>query len=146
VPIVVMLRETHSDDVDLVVRAFVNGAVGLVSKDRGVDSLMKVLEVVRQGEAAIPRWVARAVVDALRFGPALMEQQAGLSPRQRQVLALVARGLTDRQIARQLNITAPTVRSHLEAIFEKTRTTNRTAAARWATQYLIEPDIIPAAS
>jgi DNA-binding NarL/FixJ family response regulator len=145
VPLVIMLRGDHSADVELVVRAFINGAVGLVSKDRGVDSLLRVLEVVRQGEAAIPRSLARAVVDALRFGPALMERHAGLSPRQRQVLALVARGLTDRQIAQQLNISAPTVRSHLEAIFEKTRTTNRTAAARWANQYLDEPGAIPAA-
>jgi DNA-binding NarL/FixJ family response regulator len=140
VPVVVMLREADGEDMDLIIRAFVKGALGLVSKDRGVDSLLRVLEVVRQGQAAIPRSMARAVVDALRFGPTLMQQNAGLSPRQRQVLALVARGMTDRQIAHQLDISAPTVRSHLEAIFEKTRTANRTAAARWASVYFNELD------
>ena len=139
VPVVVMYRETDAKNSDLILRAFVQGAVGLVSKDRGVDSLMRVLEVVRQGEAAIPRSMALAVVEALRYGPPLMEQEVGLTERQRQVLALVARGLTDRQIARQLAISAPTVRSHLEAIFEKTHTANRTAAARWASLHLDEP-------
>ena len=138
VPVVVMYRETESENSNLILRAFVQGAVGLVSKDRGVDSLMRVLEVVRQGEAAIPRSMALAVVEALRYGPPLMEQQAGLTERQRQVLALVARGMTDRQIAHRLDIGAPTVRSHLEAIFEKTHTVNRTAAARWASLHLDE--------
>lgn len=135
-PVVVMLRQADQENMNLIIRAFIQGALGLVSKDHGVESLLRVLDVVRQGEAAIPRSMARAVVEALRFGPALMEQSAGLSRRQRQVLSLVARGLTDRQIGTQLEISLPTVRSHLEAIFEKTHTTNRTAAARWASIYL----------
>lgn len=138
VPLVVMFRETGPEDVDLEVSAFVNGAVGLVSKDRGVESLLRVLDVVRHGGAAIPRSISRAVVEALRLGPALVEKQADLSPRQREVLALIARGLTDREIALYLRISLPTVRSHIEAIFEKTATTNRTAAARWASMHLDE--------
>ena len=140
IPLVVMFRESGPEDVDLEVQAFVNGAVGLVSKDRGVESLLRVLDVVRHGGAAIPRSISRAVVEALRHGPALVEKQARLSPRQREVLALIARGLTDREIALYLHISLPTVRSHIEAIFEKTGTTNRTAAARWASMHLDERD------
>lgn len=132
VPIVVMLRDVDIENGPLMIQAFVKGALGLVSKDQGVESLMRVLDVVRHGEAAIPRAMARQVVDALRVGPALIGRAASLSPRQKQVLELVARGMTDRQIAAYLKIGLPTVRSHLEVIFEKTRTANRTAAARWA--------------
>lgn len=135
-PVVVMLSDEQIEENDAVVRAFVKGVMGIVSKDRGVASLLRVIEVVADGEAAIPRNLARSVVHALRFGPTLMENRVGLSERQREVLSLITQGLTDREISQRLRITLPTVRSHVEAIFEKTGTTNRTAAARWASTYL----------
>lgn len=136
VPVAIMLSDEQIEENDEVVRAFVKGVMGIVSKDRGVASLLRVIEVVADGEAAIPRNLARSVVHALRYGPALTENRVGLSERQREVLALIAQGLTDREISQRLRITLPTVRSHVEAIFEKTGTTNRTAAARWASTYL----------
>lgn len=135
-PLAIMLSDEQIEQNDEVVRAFVKGVMGIVSKDRGVSSLLRVIEVVADGEAAIPRSLARSVVHALRYGPALTENRVGLSDRQREVLALIAQGLTDREISQRLRITLPTVRSHVEAIFEKTGTTNRTAAARWASTYL----------
>jgi NarL family two-component system response regulator LiaR len=102
-----------------------------------VVSLMRVLNAVANGEAAIPRHLSRAIIRALQQAtPASGSADAGLSERQREVLLLIADGLTDREISRQLSISLPTVRSHVEAIFQKTSTTNRTAAARWAHHYV----------
>lgn len=119
-----------------IVQAFVKGVMGIVSKDYGISSLLRVIEVVAGGEVAIPRDLARSVVQALRLGPTLMTNDVGLTERQREVLALIAQGLTDREISRRLAISMPTVRSHVEAIFEKTGSVNRTAAARWAIRHL----------
>jgi DNA-binding NarL/FixJ family response regulator len=133
----IVLMGRAEDLPELIVEGFLRGAVGMVSKDRGVASLVRVLHAVCAGEAAIPRHLARVILDTMRQGPALPRADvAGLSQRQRDVLALVAEGLTDRDISERLHISMPTVRSHLEAIFERTGTSNRTAAARWAHQYL----------
>ena len=54
-----------------------------------------------------------------------------LTPRQRQVCALVARGLTNSQVASRTGVTERTVRKHLEDVFERTGCTSRTAVALW---------------
>lgn len=135
--IILMVRERELEDLkDEIVQSFSIGVMGIISKEYGISSLLKVIEVVAGGEAAIPRDLATAVVNALRLGPTLVSNDVGLTERQREVLALLAQGLTDREISNRLEISLPTVRSHIEAIFSKTGTGNRTAAANWATRHL----------
>lgn len=62
-----------------------------------------------------------------------------LTARQREVLAYVARGLTDRDIARTLVISERTVNHHVAAILEKLGLETRTQAAVWAVQHVAEP-------
>jgi DNA-binding NarL/FixJ family response regulator len=133
--ILIVLADSHDDPRSLV-KLFVAGIDGVASKNLGIESLMRVIEVVRAGEPAIPRWIGAAVIEALRSGAVHDSKGVELSSRQKQVLRLVAEGLTDRAIAEELNISTATVRSHLDAIFEKTSTDNRTAAARWATSLM----------
>jgi predicted ATPase/DNA-binding CsgD family transcriptional regulator len=81
---------------------------------------------------------ARAIRRRLRSlprqpsAPARPPLPAGLSPREAEVLRLVAAGMTNRQIAQQLSISASTVAKHLTSIFAKTATENRAAAAAFA--------------
>lgn len=141
-----LLRQLHSlrADVDVVlivddsyvqqqaVDALVIGAAGLVYRSQGISSLLRVLDVVRAGDTAIPRHLAGLLLEALRQRPVHQSGKVQLSARQQEVLRLVARGLTDRDISEALHISMTTVRSHLRVIFEKTETGNRTAAALWA--------------
>lgn len=122
----------------LAVEALVLGASGLVYRSQGIASLLRVLEVACGGDSAIPRNVAGLLLQALRQRPTHQFGRAQLSARQQDVLRLVARGLTDKDISDELHISLTTVRSHLRAIFEKTATANRTAAALWASVYLDE--------
>ena len=77
---------------------------------------------------------------------ALLEAQRGrrpaetLSPREREVLRLVARGLANKQIARQLEISERTVKAHLTNIFSAIGVTDRTQAALWAQEHLAADD------
>lgn len=59
-------------------------------------------------------------------------REAGLSPREREVAQAVARGLTDKQIARELGLSVPSVRTYLQRLFQKTGCTRRSALAPWA--------------
>ena len=64
-------------------------------------------------------------------GRATDRSATGLTPRERQVLALVAGGSTNRQVARHLELTERTVRKHLEDIYRRLDVSNRVAASRW---------------
>lgn len=66
-----------------------------------------------------------------RAGRATDRPAPGLTPRERQVLALVAGGSTNRQVARHLELTERTVRKHLEDIYRRLDVSNRVAASRW---------------
>ena len=120
----------------LAIDALAHGAAGLACRNQGITSLFRVLDLVRDGETTVPRHLTAALVHSLRQRPMRTPNTAQLSARQRDVLRLVARGATDKDICQQLNISLTTVRSHLAAIFEKTATGNRTAAALWANTFL----------
>ena len=62
-----------------------------------------------------------------------------LTPREREVAALVASGCTNREIAHQLMVAERTVETHLEHIFHKLGLTSRAQVAAWATRHALEP-------
>lgn len=132
---VVTLADGASDP-HLAVEALALGASGLACRDQGIQSLFRVLDLVRDGETVVPRHLTGSLVGALRNRRTKSHPAVHLSSRQREVLRLVARGATDKDICEELNISLTTVRSHLAAIFERTQTGNRTAAALWANAYL----------
>ncbi|MEJ2750291.1 MAG: response regulator transcription factor, partial [Anaerolineae bacterium] len=65
------------------------------------------------------------------LGGKVAETAVTLSERETEVLALVAQGLTNNQVARQLHVSANTVKFHLKNIYEQLNVTNRTEASRW---------------
>jgi len=123
----VVLTASESDtDYAQVVRL---GARGLVMKGDGPQSLFDAIRVVAAGELAFSDELARQVVSSLAndsrdFQPAQASLHR-LSDRERQIAYAVARGMKNRDIAKQLTISENTVKRHLQSIFGKTGARDR---------------------
>ena len=128
----VVLIVDDSHDEGPVIEGLVAGARGVVYRNQGMDSLLRVLEVVRGGGVAIPRCLSEAMLEALRQRPVERLVEVQLSERQRAVLDLAGRGLSDKEIGDELMISPATVRSHMKSIFEKIGVNNRVDATHWA--------------
>jgi DNA-binding NarL/FixJ family response regulator len=104
------------------------GAVGYLLKDAEPDELVRGLQAAARGESPLSPKAAQALVAARA------EQQGDpdLTPREREVLALLADGLPNKLIARRLEISEKTVKAHLTSIFQTIGVSDRTQAALWA--------------
>jgi DNA-binding NarL/FixJ family response regulator len=105
------------------------GAVGYLLKDTEPDDLIHAVHQAAAGNAPIS---PRAALALLPPRGASKPPSADLSPRERQVLALVAVGLPNKSIARRLQISEKTVKAHLTRIFAALDVYDRTSAALWA--------------
>lgn len=104
------------------------GARGLVLKGDDPEKLFSAIRTVAEGELAFSDEVARGVLEAMAAEPQKEEAPTNmvrLSERERQIAYLVARGLKNRDIARELNISENTVKRHLQSIFSKTGARDR---------------------
>jgi DNA-binding NarL/FixJ family response regulator len=106
------------------------GAIGYTLKDGDVDELERAVRVAVDGDYPIAPRAARLLLEC-RARPA-MQARPALSQREREVLALAARGYPNKEIARALWITERTVKGHLTRIFRKIGVSDRTQAALWA--------------
>ena len=104
------------------------GAIGYVLKDTSPGDLRAAVRAAARGESPLSPKVAGAVISS-RERP---RAAAGLSEREREVLALVADGLPNKLIARRLEISEKTVKAHLTSVFHQIGVTDRTQAALWA--------------
>jgi DNA-binding NarL/FixJ family response regulator len=110
------------------------GARGYLTKDAGADQIRAAVEAVARGEAALDPAVQHHVVAALSVpsaeaGPELPD---GLTPREAEVLALIAEGLTNAEIADRLVVSAATVKTHVNHIFAKADVRDRAQAVVYA--------------
>jgi DNA-binding NarL/FixJ family response regulator len=105
------------------------GAVGYVLKDRDASDLINAIRRVRNGEVLFDDATMAQVVKELTRSSEQARLEAGLTERETQVLRLVARGASNKQIAAKLNISEKTVKNHLSVIFEKLNVSSRTEAA-----------------
>ena len=122
---VVML--TAFSDRDRVVAALDAGAIGYLLKDSEPQEVLEAVRATARGDAPLAPRAARQLLAARSE-----EQRADLSKREREVLALVAEGLPNKLIARRLEISEKTVKSHLTRVFAQIGVTDRTQAALWA--------------
>jgi DNA-binding NarL/FixJ family response regulator len=104
------------------------GAVGYLLKDVASDEVAEGIRAAARGESPLDPRAARTVLTA-RNEP---DPLAALSDREREVLKLLLEGLPNKLIARRLEITEKTVKSHLTRIFREIGVTDRTQAALWA--------------
>jgi len=106
------------------------GAIGYLLKDTEPDDLVQGVRDAAAGNAPISPRAALALLPPR--GAARPSPGADLSARERQVLALVAVGLPNKSVARQLQISEKTVKAHLTRIFAALGVYDRTSAALWA--------------
>jgi len=131
---VIML--TVSDDEDDLFEAVKSGAHGYLLKDMRPEDLLERLDGALKGEAVIAPAMAQRILRAFveqahrRSETGASEQQ--LSPREREVLALVSRGDTNKEIADGLVISIGTVKNHIHSILDKLHLANRTQIAAYA--------------
>jgi DNA-binding NarL/FixJ family response regulator len=118
-------------DRDLLFQALRAGASGYLLKRSTPEAVIQAISEVRTGGAPMTGEIARMVVETFRK-PA-MEPLVELSQREREILALVAQGLTNKEIAPKLDIGYDTVRAHLRRIYEKLHVRCRAEAV---TKYL----------
>jgi DNA-binding NarL/FixJ family response regulator len=132
------IRAAHPDVAVVVLTSFTDrarilealdaGAVGYLLKDATPDELERGIRAAARGESPLdPRAASALLASRARPAPA-----AELSPREREVLALVAEGLPNKLISRRLGISEKTVKAHLTSIFRSIGVDDRTQAAVWA--------------
>jgi DNA-binding NarL/FixJ family response regulator len=130
---------TYADDAS-VLGALRAGARGYLTKDAGADEIRAALEAVAGGAAALDPAVQHHVVAALAADEAGSDLPDGLTPREAEVLALIAHGLTNAEIADRLVVSAATVKSHVNHIFAKAGVRDRAQAVAYAFRHgLAEP-------
>ncbi|WP_144119502.1 response regulator [Catellatospora sichuanensis] len=117
----VLILTTYDSDADIL-RAIEAGAIGYLLKDAEPADLLRGLRAAAAGETVLAPSVATRLVSRER-APGI-----SLTPREAQVLQLVAGGHSNSAIARQLFISEATVKSHLVQVFAKLGVDNRTAA------------------
>ncbi|MFI9553315.1 response regulator [Nonomuraea endophytica] len=122
----VIVLTTYESDQDIV-RAVEAGAAGYLLKDTSAEDLLAAVYAAARGETVLSPSVATRLVTRMR---APVPQ--ALTPREAEVLALVARGLTNAEVGRRLFISETTVKTHLLRIFGKLGVSDRTAAVTTA--------------
>ncbi len=134
----IVMLSVSEDDQDLLaaVRA---GAIGYLLKSIKPDELFSRLRGISQGEAPINRVMAAKILREFSRSPAQPEARPAdwpqeLTEREREVLQLVARGMTNREIGEALNIAENTVKNHVRSILDKLHLANRAQMAAYAVQ------------
>jgi DNA-binding NarL/FixJ family response regulator len=127
-PRVVVL--TSFSDRDRILGALDAGAIGYLLKDSEPDDLYRGIRAAARGDSPLDPKAASAVLTARAERRSTGGEE--LSPREREVLVLVAAGLQNKLIARRLEISEKTVKAHLTRVFQHIGVTDRTQAALWA--------------
>jgi DNA-binding NarL/FixJ family response regulator len=122
----VLILTTYETDADIL-RAVEEGAAGFLLKDARQEDLFDGIRQVAQGKAPLAPGVAARLMRRLRG-----TEDEQLSGREIEILQLVARGLNNKDIARELLISESTVKAHMLHIFDKLGVTDRTAAVTTA--------------
>ncbi|MYS71300.1 hypothetical protein GTY88_12835 [Streptomyces sp. SID5926] len=132
-----VLALSASLDPDTAIKVLRGGAEGFLHKDTPVQGLVDAIRAVDRGGAALDPQVAGELITALRYsGPTEAEAVPGrgvkLTPRQRQILGLIGYGLTNVEIADQLQLGRPTVKSHISSLLRALDLRDRTQLAVYA--------------
>jgi len=127
-----VLMLTLHDTAEYVRSALAAGVTGYVLKDAGREDLLHAIRTVGAGRTALPTNLLRLAITP-SAGPSPSDLSR-LTPRESQVLELVAQGLTNKAIGRALGIGPGTVKVHVEKLIAKLNVTDRTQAAVLATR------------
>jgi DNA-binding NarL/FixJ family response regulator len=138
----VVVLTTYADD-DSVFSALKAGARGFLTKDAGAEEIARAIIAVRDGEAQLDPSVQRRLVEALAANRPVRrttDLPDGLTPREAEVLKLIAAGRTNAEIARELYVAESTVKTHVNNLFAKAGLRDRAQAVTYAYRHhLAEP-------
>ena len=136
--VAVVVLTTYVDD-SSVVAALAAGARSYLTKDADCANIVQALRSAATGLSVIDPAVRAALLSAATSRPEKPAEQKlpeklpdGLTLREAEILSMMARGMTNPDIAAELYISAQTIKSHINRIFAKTGSANRTAAIRYA--------------
>lgn len=118
---------TSFSERDEILGALDAGAIGYLLKDAEPDELIRGVRAAAQGDSPLDPKAARTLI-----GSRSTPQSHPLTDREQEVLQLVARGLPNKLIARELGISEKTVKAHLTTVFQRIGVTDRVQAAMWA--------------
>jgi DNA-binding NarL/FixJ family response regulator len=134
----VVVLTTYADD-HTVIQALRAGACGFLTKDAGSDQIRAALVAAVRGEASIDPAVQHHLVNTIArtaplqwVPPDAQRLPDELTPREAEVLALVAEGLSNAEIAERLTVSETTVKSHINHLYSKTGARDRAQAVAYA--------------
>ena len=135
-PDVKVLVLSMHDNEDYIRQALEAGAMGYILKDAATQELISAIRSVYRGEAVLSPAVTRLVIeDYLRWGGTRPQEESdSLSPREREVLQLIAEGYTNKQIAEILSISIKTVQAHRNNLMQKLDLHDRGELIKYAIQ------------
>ena len=141
----VVVLTTYAEDADILT-ALGSGALGYLTKDAGRAQIAQAIRAAAAGQAVLDPAVQQRLLAAASaasvpiFGPPTGTAPDGLTPREVDVLRLIASGLSNREIASRLFLSEATVKSHINRLFAKTGVRDRAQAVQYAYRHrLAEP-------
>lgn len=118
-----IILTAHAEQEDSIVQAMIAGAKGFLIKNVGISELKKAIRAVVRGETVLDSQVASSIVNKLKQTP----NNDSLTKQQLAIANLVAKGLTNREIAEQLFLSENTIKFHIQNIMRKLDVHNRIA-------------------
>jgi DNA-binding NarL/FixJ family response regulator len=138
-PATAVLILTSFSDRRRIMGALDAGAVGYLLKDASADEVVRGIRTAAEGGSPLDPRAARSLLEANSAPDPL----AGISPREREVLALLLDGMPNKLIARRLEISEKTVKSHLTSIFRQIGVSDRVQAILWVERKGLRGDLRP---
>jgi DNA-binding NarL/FixJ family response regulator len=123
----IMMCTVYEDD-EKIFRALSAGASGYILKRSAGDNLLDAIRELHRGGAPMSSSIARKVVASFRQAPVSSPEAALLTPRENEILDLLAQGFRNKEIAEQLHVSVNTIRTHIYNIYEKLHVQNRIEA------------------
>ena len=127
----ILVLTSYPDD-DKVFQAIKAGAMGYLLKETRSEQLAEAIRLVHRDEVALPPAIARKLMQEITEPTETMTPEEALTPRELEILRYLARGLSNQEIASELQISITTVATHVRNILGKLHLANRTQAALYA--------------
>nr|WP_329956317.1 response regulator transcription factor [Catenulispora pinistramenti] len=126
----IVVLTTHADDASIL-KALRAGATGYLTKESGRAEIARAIEAAASGQSVLDDGVAAMLLAAAVDVPASVD----LTPREAEVLTLIARGKSNTEIAEELFVSAATVKTHINNLFAKIGVRDRVQAVRYALRH-----------
>jgi DNA-binding NarL/FixJ family response regulator len=141
-PEVRVLFLTSFADEEIVIESIDAGADGYLLKEIDEATLVRAIRDVVRGQSILDPAITRRVLERARnpATPTTRDRWESLSPQERRVLALVAQGKTNKEIAMDLNLSDKTVKNYLSNVLDKLEMTRRSQAAAFYVQHSFDAD------